>query len=174
MAKQAQHPHAGAIPSTEAQPSSDARRGTCLAELVDFSAEGYPIIVLATPDEKTALEVPSTVPLSRDDVGATVLVAFVDERADRPIITGRVQPPLSPEPPAKVSPAEPRDTSPLAVHVEADGETLTLQADRELVLRCGKASLRLRRDGLVEVRGVDVVSRASRANWIRGGSVALN
>ena len=145
-------------------------RAAGLGELLGFSAQGYPVILLAGGRE--ALEVPTTVVLGHDDVGSMVLVTFVDGREDQPVVTGRLLPPFSPdEPPAAPGPT-PTGDGPL--RIEADGETVTIEAGRELVLRCGKASIRLRRDGRVEVRGVDVVSRAERANWIKGGSVALN
>ena len=56
------------------------------------------------------------------------------------------------------------------------GEALlaTVEADRQIELRCGKASLTLRRDGKVVVRGTHVVSASSGPNKIKGASVALN
>lgn len=47
-------------------------------------------------------------------------------------------------------------------------------AARALELRCGKASITLRRDGKVVVRGTHVVSASSGPNKIKGASVALN
>lgn len=141
----------------------------CLGELLGFSERGYPVISLAGRDD--TLEVPTTVALARGDVGCAVLVSFVDGRAQQPVVTGRL---LPPGPVEESTPAPARLSVEGPLEVESDGETVTIEAGRELVLRCGQASIRLRRDGRVEVRGVDVVSRASRANWIKGGSVALN
>jgi len=185
MAKQTQHP-SGVPSETNERPELSAETaapvGSRLGELLGFSAQGYPVI--GRPGSEEAMEVPTTVGLGRDDVGCVVLLTFVDGREDQPVITGRLQPPLSPEATEETEEQEP-ETSAIApsgatltgdgpLKIDADGETVTIEAERELVLRCGKASLRLRRDGFVEVRGVDVVSRATRANWIRGGSVALN
>ena len=61
-----------------------------------------------------------------------------------------------------------------AVAVERDGERLTLTADREIVLRCGKASLTLTRAGKVLIRGAYLLSRSSGVNRIKGGSVQIN
>ncbi len=60
------------------------------------------------------------------------------------------------------------------VEVEADGRRLTVVATEEISLRCGKAILRLRADGRVEIRGETIVSEAVRTNRVRGGSVELN
>jgi hypothetical protein len=55
-----------------------------------------------------------------------------------------------------------------------DGERVVLEAKEEVVLRCGKASLTLRRDGKVVLRGVNVVTRADQVQKIRGGKVQIN
>lgn len=47
-------------------------------------------------------------------------------------------------------------------------------AERTLELRCGKASISLRRDGKVVVRGTHVVSASSGPNKVKGASIALN
>lgn len=49
-----------------------------------------------------------------------------------------------------------------------------LEAKGELTLRCGRATITLRDDGKVVIQGVDVLSRASRTNKIKGGSVQIN
>jgi hypothetical protein len=58
--------------------------------------------------------------------------------------------------------------------VEIDGETLTLSAHKKITLRCGKASIVLNADGSIEIRGTELLSRASGQNAIRGASVSLN
>lgn len=55
-----------------------------------------------------------------------------------------------------------------------DRRTVTLEAQSELVLRCGESALTLRRDGKVLTRAVDVASIAKRRNRIKGGSVEIN
>ena len=53
-------------------------------------------------------------------------------------------------------------------------ERLELTAEREIVLRCGKASITLTRAGKVLIRGDYISSRSSGVNKIKGGSVQLN
>ena len=48
------------------------------------------------------------------------------------------------------------------------------RAEREIVLRCGKASITLTRAGKVLIRGAYISSWSSGANRIKGGSVQLN
>jgi hypothetical protein len=55
-----------------------------------------------------------------------------------------------------------------------DGRRLVLEGLDELVLRCGEASITLRRNGRIVIRGVEVETRAAGSNKIRGGSVQIN
>jgi len=61
-----------------------------------------------------------------------------------------------------------------SLQIDNDGERLTLTADREIVLRCGDASIRLTKDGKIHVKGLDITTRAQRNNRIRGGNVLIN
>jgi hypothetical protein len=60
------------------------------------------------------------------------------------------------------------------VHAKVDGETITLTAAKELVLKCGQALIILTEDGKVVVRGSYLLSRSSGVNRIQGGSIQLN
>ena len=51
---------------------------------------------------------------------------------------------------------------------------LELAATESLSLRCGEASLTLRADGKVMVKGEDVLIRAKGTQRIRAGNVAIN
>ena len=91
-----------------------------------------------------------------------VLLLFEDGDPGRPIVVGLL-----------------RDTVPAApkappVEVEADGRKVEVEAADELVLRCGKASLVLRRNGRVVIRGTYVETRSKGVNRIKGGSVLIN
>lgn len=55
-----------------------------------------------------------------------------------------------------------------------DGRRVAIEGKEEVVLQCGKASLTLRRDGKVVLRGVDLVTQADRVHKIRGGKVQVN
>lgn len=55
-----------------------------------------------------------------------------------------------------------------------DGKKLVFDAKEEIELRCGKSSVILKKNGKIVLKGVDVVSRASRTNKIKGASVKIN
>ena len=59
--------------------------------------------------------------------------------------------------------------------VTVDGRKISIDAQEELTLRCGKSSITLRRDGKIVIKGIwQLVSRAEGTNRIQGGSVAIN
>lgn len=97
--------------------------------------------------------------------GTAVLLVFEAHDPAKPIITSVIRDRL--EPKTETSAAAPRD-------VLVDGRRIVLEGHDEVVLRCGKASITLRRDGKIAVQGVELLSRATGTNRIRGGSVAIN
>ncbi len=62
----------------------------------------------------------------------------------------------------------------LPVETVVDGKRIVLDGREEIVLRCGKGSITLRKDGKIVVKGTHIVSRATGMNRIKGGSVAVN
>ena len=110
----------------------------------------------------------STVSLGSSDVGQRVVLVFEHADPSRPIVVGVLRNSSVAEKSAELS-------SPLANPVvEADGEKLVLTAQREIVLRCGEASITLTRAGKILIHGAYVLSRSSGVNKIKGGSVQIN
>ena len=60
------------------------------------------------------------------------------------------------------------------VEARLDGKRVVLEGKEEVVLRCGEASITLRRDGKVMVRGTYIETQAKGLNRIKGGSVKIN
>lgn len=89
--------------------------------------------------------------------GRGVLLIFEQGATDRPIVLGLLQDCAA---------------EPTVAHV--DGTRVVLEGKDEIELRCGAASITLRRNGRIVIRGVDVETRATGRNRIRGGSVAIN
>jgi hypothetical protein len=107
-------------------------------------------------------------PASVGAEGVPVLLVFEGERSDQPIIVGVLRSPAGKvEPQAAPSEAAPREAL-------IDGKRVVLSAADEIVLRCGKASIALRRNGRVVIRGAYVETRAEGVNRVKGGSVQIN
>lgn len=144
------------------QPLSGARTGWVLghdpdgAPRVDYDGNSAGPVAA-----RTVVEIPP-VPDGRR-LPALLLFDAGDPR--RPVVIGLLR---EPRPPALA--ARLRGT-PVA---DVDGRRVVLEGSDEVVLRCGTASITLRRNGRVVIEGVQVESRASGANKIRGGSVQIN
>lgn len=114
----------------------------------------------------------TTVPIVPEHVDREVVLAFESSDPGKPIVLGVLRLTDGHEP------SEPRMTPPTVVQpivlATLDGEQLVLTAEREIVLRCGEASLTLTRAGKILIRGTYLLSRSSGVNRIKGGSVQLN
>ena len=103
------------------------------------------------------------------------LLVFEDGDPARPIVVGLLQPALPTmidlvldgEPAAEKAPEDPQTAV-------IDGKRVVLEGEDEVVLRCGEASITLRRNGKVVIRGAYVESHAAGTNRIKGGSVRIN
>ncbi len=95
-----------------------------------------------------------------------VLVVFEQGDPAKPVILGLLADPLE-EVIASSESHEPQE-------VMLDGKRVTLEAQEEVVLKCGEGSITLRKDGKIIIKGTHVLSRASGSNRIKGGSVQIN
>jgi hypothetical protein len=91
------------------------------------------------------------------------VVVFENGDRSRPIIIGFIES-LQP------SPAQPAQV----VEADVDGKRVRVTAQDEIVLQCGSASVTLRRNGRVIIRGTYVESRSDGTNRIKGGQVQIN
>jgi hypothetical protein len=62
----------------------------------------------------------------------------------------------------------------VVVSADVDGKRVRVEAKDEIVLACGKASITLRRNGKIIVRGTQVETCAEGLNRIKGGQVLVN
>lgn len=123
----------------------------------------------------------STAVYSTADTGRSVALLFAGGDPRKPVIVGLLRQPLDNV--LDVTQANQdqltrklRDEPdvPADLSIERDGERITLSADREIVIKCGKASITLTRAGKVLIRGEHLLSRSTGANRIRGGTIQLN
>ncbi len=132
--------------------------GVVIGLFMGFSG-GQPLVVFPGNLQDQAIPARSLARLTGEDVGCEVALLFEDGQASRPLIIGRI---LAPEP------------APDRALVVRDGETVAITARERIELRVGKASIVMEKDGHITIRGTYLVSHASAANRIRGGSVNLN
>jgi hypothetical protein len=137
------------------------------ARLRGFDLDDRPLIVGLPDLPGEIVPAVTSVSLRRDMVDSTVVVLFDQGDVRRPIIVGVLQDRLAPPAEAALGPAQ-------RVLVQADDERVVVTAEREIVLRCGDASITLTRAGKVLIKGTYVLSRARGYNKIKGAAVDIN
>lgn len=171
---EAKHPpQAAGTELLEAPPALSG--GVCVGTLVSAESRSGLCVVYPGPDGWDPLPARSTVTVAPRDVGRQVVLAFEQGDPRRPIVLGVLQ--LDPvqadsnEPYKTTAGMLPNSTD---RRVQVDGRTVQIEAERELVLQCGKSSIVLRASGEVVVKGMKIVSRARQTNKIKGGNVLIN
>jgi len=136
------------------------------------SGAGEPLVEHPLSPGGVPLVARCAVRLTYADRERNVVLAFEGGDLSKPIVLGLLwgQEPISS--PAQEPVEDKPSLQPLAATV--DGQHVVLSAARELVLRCGRASVTLTRAGKILIRGTYLVSRSSGVNRIKGGSVQIN
>ena len=139
-------------------PVTDQIDGVVIGILLGFES-GAPLVVFAGNPKDHAVPARSLAGLGPDAVGSEVALLFEDGDRACPLIIGRIVEPV------RISDAP---------TVIRDGERVAISAAERIELRVGKSSIVMEKDGHITIRGTYLVSHASAANRIRGGSINLN
>lgn len=149
-------------------PASGAE--TLQGHLQGVDAEGR---ILFVPEDGSRSPLPVTIGVSLSDAalvkaarsGARALVLRASGAADRWVLVALLRERVS---------ASARDAEPGKLELTVDGETVRIEADQQLELRCGRSKLLLRRDGRVVLSGSYVISKSTGPNKLKGATIALN
>lgn len=132
--------------------------------LVGFDDDHQPLVTYGDQQPSAAVRARSTMDVHAAHIGKEVVLALERGDPQRPIIIGCLRRPQ----------ALPTNADPGQVQLDVDGERLLVTAKRQLVLRCGRASITLTCNGKILIDGAYVSSNSSGVNRIKGGSVQLN
>ena len=163
----------GDVSTSEIQTASEPHRleGVVIGTLVGLNDAGEPLINFPANPAGEHIPARSAATLDKGEIGREVALLFEGGDPHRPIVMGLIQ---HPERMPSTSPESTCSETQNSMDAEVDGERLVLTAKKEIVLRCGKASITLTRAGKVLIRGAYLLSRSSGVNRIKGGSVQIN
>jgi hypothetical protein len=139
--------------------------GAMVGELTGLAPSGLPLVDFAGSPSPSPFPARHTCSISVSDIGRQAVLVFEKNDLTKPIILGLLQ---------RVPPETTSPHPPSLVNASLDEKRVTLTAEDEIVLRCGKASVTLTRAGKVLINGEYLLSRSNGVNRIKGGSVQIN
>jgi len=137
-------------------PSQARLDGVMIGTLLALPAAAEPLVSFPGCADAQGVSARCLAALGAEDIGRPIALMFENGDPTRPLVLGRLL--------GVTAPAQ----------AQVDNERLELRAEREIVLRCGKASITLTRAGKVIIQGAYLSSRSSGVNRIKGGSVQIN
>jgi hypothetical protein len=150
-----------------AAPSLLARvriEGVRIGTLVGFADGGAtPLVTYADQPAPAAQSARTTLDLHAAHIGRSAVLMFEDGDPGRPIIVGCLRVDATGLPDVRGH-----------VEVEADRRRLIVTAKDQIVLRCGKASITLTKEGKVVIQGAYLSNQSSGVLRLKGGSVQIN
>jgi hypothetical protein len=154
-------------PVTAADPAGAAAlAGVRIGTIVGFADGGAtPLVTYPEQPASGALAARATIDLHAAHIGRDAVLVFQDGHPLRPIVLGCLQ---------AEGTADALAAAPGQVEIDADGQRLVVSAKDRIVLRCGKASLTLTKEGKVIVQGAYVSNQSSGVLRLKGSSVQIN
>ena len=133
----------------------------------------------------TSLVAISTVAINQQQAGQQVALLFAEGNIEKPVIMGLIHNPLNQmienfeiipdrESSEQDSPTENTETEKTIEDVCVDGKHVMIEAEEEIIFKCGEASITLTKAGKILIRGKYLLNRSTGVNRIMGGSVQIN
>jgi hypothetical protein len=109
-----------------------------------------------------------------------VIIGLVQMESATPLLDAVLEEPATAAPAEEERVLEPEgapegetaQAQPVEAHV--DGKRVVIEGTDEVVLKCGQASITLRRNGKLVIKGTYVETHSTGVNRIKGGSVQVN
>ena len=137
-----------------------------IGKVVDLDKEtGIPWVDYPGNPTQQFISALTTISLSSANIGREVALLFAEGDITKPVIMGLIRTDL------EMTPLSQNSSS---VEAQIDNEKIVLSAEKEIVLKCGEATITLTRAGKILIRGAYILSRSSGANKIKGGHIELN
>ncbi len=108
--------------------------------------------------------------IKKEYKGREVLLIFEKGNPDYPIITDLMADPFE----GLLSLELPGDQNESPDDILIDGKHITIEAEDEVEIKCGKGSILIQKDGKIIIKGTHFLSRSSGPQRIKGSSVSIN
>lgn len=128
-------------------------------QLSDIDEKGRPILRYPNGETLIAQTIIQIDP-SENVINQNALVIFENNESNKPIIIGILKESIW---------SESTDLS-----VKDKKGDISLSAKNSLDLKCGKSQIKLKSNGEVVIKGIEVTTRAAYANKIKGSTVKIN
>lgn len=127
-----------------------------LGELVKLpDGKGYGVLLNGQTEPTPCL---STVSLTDEHLHRKAALMFLQGSGAHPVVLGFL--------------ADSQNQAPKEVLV--DQQRVTIEGQKEIELRCGKASIVMKANGKIIIKGTHLISRSAGPNKIKGASISLN
>lgn len=150
--------------------SADRRKGetpingVVIGDLAGLDDSGRPTVTYPGMQSEGPQVAVAAAQIGQEDIGRRVALSFEAGDPARPVILGLIH---------ETAPEE-QAHSGGQVRAVVDDERLTLTAQKEIVLQCGKSSITLTRAGKIIIKGAYLSNHSTGVNRIKGGSVQIN
>jgi len=151
------------INSKKTQVQVKAIDGVIIGLLIGFTEDAQPLIAYPGNTKETAVPARTTTQLDESALGKEIAILFEQGDPSHPLIIGLIQ-----------HPERKTELKSDSVTANLDGEHIVLSAEKDITLKCGKASITLTRAGKILIRGAYLSTQSSGVNRIRGGTVHIN
>ncbi len=145
--------------------------GVSVGTLISIDQSGTPYVEFQGNPSTEPIPARTTTNLERFPSDKEVVLMFEHGDLRKPIILGALYSSDN-KPPGRSKNAKSEENRP--TDIEIDCERLTFTGKKEIVLKCGKASITLTKAGKILIRGAYLLSRSSGVNRVKGGSVQIN
>lgn len=161
MSKNTKQASISSLPVSENKPQPNPHRASVvLGRIVALTTQKGPLVKYEDNPGGVARLALHSIEIKTEHIGRQVTLQFVDGDETQPVITGIIW--------------DGQASTSTTVDVSVDNDRLTLSAKQEIVLKCGKASITLKQNGSIVLRGTNLESRASGVNKVRGRAIQLN
>ena len=158
-------------PIRTAQSVAGAEFGARIGRIVAVNEQGRLVVELpGSPPRPAQLAVSLEADRLQNAIesGQGAVLVFENGDSSRPILIGLL------EADSTFAARTPEREGAPVIEADVDGRRVRLTAQDEIVMECGSASITLRRNGRVVIRGTHVESYSDGANRIKGGQVRIN